>query len=316
MSVTWTNELTETLIDLYHNQIVLWDSSDVHYKNKNKKKDAWKSISDIMGLHELEIQRKIKNLTAQFFREKKKLKEDNKSGSSTSETPRWFAYQRLLFLTDRNEPRLCAERGLNESHDSGLEKSAGEECSHNQSPLRNEVNANDITLSETQPGYLSLSDIRRSIKGSKRKISNYDQQQEGPCDILKELQTKKSRNRFAIFGEHVAAKIEALKSSYAQNVVEHLISNILFEASIGKYDYPAPRQMSPFSTHSSNSSFSLIHTHAAPSPQYASPPSPQLEYPTQTTQQIQSTPLAVLQIEHEPLTPKCPAAISPKVEYV
>ncbi|XP_064071803.1 uncharacterized protein LOC135193401 [Vanessa tameamea] len=315
MSVSWTNELTETLIDLYHNQSVLWDSSDVDYKNKHKKKDAWKTISDVMGLHELEIQRKIKNLTAQFFREKKKLKEDNKSGSSTSETPRWFAYQRLLFLTDRNEPRICVERGLNETHDSGLERSAGEESSHNQSPLRNEVNANDTTLPDPQSGYLSLSDIRKNIKGSKRKVSNYEQQQEGPYDIFKDFQTKKSRNRFTIFGEHVAAKIEALKSSYAQNVVEHLISNILFEASIGKYDYPAARQMSPFSTHSSNSSFSLMHTHA-PSPQYASPPSPQLEYPTQATQQTQNTPLTVLQIEHEPLTPKCPPAISPKVEYI
>ncbi|XP_050345627.1 uncharacterized protein LOC126770310 [Nymphalis io] len=314
MSITWTNELTETLIDLYRKQTLLWDSSDVDYKNKNKKKDAWKTISDIMGLHELEIQRKIKNLTAQFFREKKKLKEDNKFGSSTSDTPRWFAYQRLLFLTDRNEPRLSVEKGLNEIHDSGIERSTGEESSQNQTPLPNEVIANDIP--DPQPGYLSVSDVRKNIKGSKRKVSNCDLlQQEGSYDILKELKTKKSRNRFTIFGEHVAAKIEALKSSYAQNVVEHLISNILFEASIGKYDYPATRQMSPFSTNSSNSSYSLVHT-LAPSPQYASPPSPQLEYPVQATEQTQNTPLTVLQIEHEPLTPKFASAISPKSEYI
>uniref|UniRef100_A0A6P7FIT9 Uncharacterized protein LOC114329834 n=1 Tax=Diabrotica virgifera virgifera TaxID=50390 RepID=A0A6P7FIT9_DIAVI len=68
-------------------------------------------------------------------------------------------------------------------------------------------------------------------------------------------------------------KMEALKSSYAQNVVEHEISNILFQASIGKYDYPATGQMTPISTHSSSSSFP-IHPPLS-SPQYVSSPSPQ-----------------------------------------
>lgn len=56
----WTNELTETLIDLYHKKNELWDSSNENYKNKDMKKDAWKSISDAMGIHMgvLEIQNK------------------------------------------------------------------------------------------------------------------------------------------------------------------------------------------------------------------------------------------------------------------
>ncbi|KAF5302381.1 hypothetical protein FQA39_LY10420 [Lamprigera yunnana] len=123
--ITWTNELTDTLIDLYRAQSVLWDSSDEGYKNKNKKKDAWKTITDVMGLHEFEfeIQRKIKNLTAQFFREKKKIKGDNKSAAAASDTPKWFAYKRLLYFTDRNEPRLCVEKGLNETRHSEAELS-------------------------------------------------------------------------------------------------------------------------------------------------------------------------------------------------
>lgn len=71
-------------------------------------------------------------------------------------------------------------------------------------------------------------------KRSKREFSDQDEDYHLP----EELQSKKSRNRFTIFGEYVGTKIEALKSKYSQNVVEHLISNILFDASIGKYDHP------------------------------------------------------------------------------
>lgn len=87
-------------------------------------------------------------------------------------------------------------------------------------------------------------------------------------------------------------KMEALKSSYAQNVVEHEISNILFQASIGKYDYPATGHsghMTPISTHSSSSSFPIHPPLSSPddtssltshynqllSPLYVSSPSPQ-----------------------------------------
>lgn len=115
MSVMWTNELIYQLIDLYRTQTVLWNPKDVHYRNKNKKKDAWKIISDVIRIHELELQRKIKNLTTQFFREKKKIKEENTSEAAAN-TSRWFAYQRLLFLTDRNDPTISIENGLNETH--------------------------------------------------------------------------------------------------------------------------------------------------------------------------------------------------------
>lgn len=119
-SAAWTNDLFDQLIDLYHERSVLWNPSDENYKNKNKKKDAWKEISDIIGIHELELQRKIKNLTAQFFREKKRIKEEHKSGAATSNTSKWYGYERLLFLTDRNEPRVCVEKGLNETQVSML----------------------------------------------------------------------------------------------------------------------------------------------------------------------------------------------------
>ncbi|XP_072399259.1 uncharacterized protein [Diabrotica undecimpunctata] len=250
MAVVWTNELTETLIHLYHSQTVLWDSTDENYKNKNKKKDSWKSISNFMGLHELELRRKIKNLTSQFFREKKKLKDDTKSGAC--DTPRWFAYQWLLFLTDKNEPRSFVEKELNEAYDSDSEKNI-EIDSFILNPSIKEEHIDDIATQalpepqplDQQPGPSTTSQIIENRQASKRRATISDQRQEETYNLLNELKAKNPRNRFTIFGEYVATKVEALNSSYAQNMVEHLISNILFEASIGKYDYPATKENNP-----------------------------------------------------------------------
>lgn len=45
------------------------------------------------------------------------------------------------------------------------------------------------------------------------------------------------RDEFNIFGEHIANKIRKLPSVHAQNTVQHLISNLLYEAELGKYNY-------------------------------------------------------------------------------
>lgn len=114
MSITWTIDLSNTLIDLYRSQRLLWDTSHVDFKNINRKREAWQLISETMGLHVLEIKRKIKNLAAQFLREQKKIEERVGAGYS-SDTPKWFAYNRLMFLSDRNETSFFGKTELIET---------------------------------------------------------------------------------------------------------------------------------------------------------------------------------------------------------
>lgn len=78
-------------------------------------------------------------------------------------------------------------------------------------------------------------------KGRKRKYANVtiDEKQNEAYALMKDLQNqKKSRDKFHVFGEHVAFKIRGLRTEQAQNTVEHLICNILWEADMGKYDQP------------------------------------------------------------------------------
>lgn len=67
------------------------------------KKGVWKTISDAMGtrLWNTKVNKKIDGTG---FQREKGNKKDNKSGATNSDTIRWFAYKRLLFLTDRDKP--------------------------------------------------------------------------------------------------------------------------------------------------------------------------------------------------------------------
>lgn len=46
------------------------------------------------------------------------------------------------------------------------------------------------------------------------------------------------RDEYDIFGELVAHKIRCLNTHFAKATVQHQINNILYDAQVGKYDYP------------------------------------------------------------------------------
>lgn len=73
----------------------------------------------------------------------------------------------------------------------------------------------------------------------KKKNTDGDEQRQEAYLIMKELYGNKvERDECHIFGELVAGKLRKLKTDYARDAVQHVISNILWEASLGKYDYP------------------------------------------------------------------------------
>lgn len=65
---------------------------------------------------------------------------------------------------------------------------------------------------------------------------------EEALSILRGIQGRHTSglDQFKTFGELVGLRIKDLPSSNAQKIVKHLISNILFEAEMGKYDYGNP----------------------------------------------------------------------------
>lgn len=105
----WSNEKVLTLINLYHSRPILWDCKLKKYKDHNKIHDAFTEIAASFGVEKEEIERKLKNLISHFSREIKKEKDSIKSYKSGSGSKvyksKWFAYQSMKFLREKNRPK-------------------------------------------------------------------------------------------------------------------------------------------------------------------------------------------------------------------
>lgn len=104
--LVWSREQVRSLVDLYRDRPLLWDHTSDLYKDKSKKHCAWQEIAKAMKMTKLEVQTKMRILMIQFKRESKKLESYSLTDCGRS---KWFAYDSLVFLKDRSNPRHCRE---------------------------------------------------------------------------------------------------------------------------------------------------------------------------------------------------------------
>lgn len=109
----WNVEDTCKLIELYRESPILWDPTNLNYKNKFKKADALKEIGVSLNTDANEIDRKLKNVCSQYSRERRMYKAMKKSGAGRDFRAKWFGYDLMAFLQDKNKPRKLREAGLN-----------------------------------------------------------------------------------------------------------------------------------------------------------------------------------------------------------
>lgn len=104
--MNWSDEQTISFIEMYRDRPVLWRSSDPEYKNRNKRHDALIEIAVSFGIEKQDVEKKIKNLQSQFARERKREKQSRTTGTGADEAynSKWFAYQIMMFLVDKNNP--------------------------------------------------------------------------------------------------------------------------------------------------------------------------------------------------------------------
>ncbi|KAG5875074.1 hypothetical protein JTB14_004807 [Gonioctena quinquepunctata] len=112
--MSFTNEQTLTLIDMYRVRPILWDPTQMEYGNKNKRHDMMMEIAVALAIDEGDVEKKIKNLQTTFARERKKMKDSRKTGSGCEETyvNKWFAHQGMMFLADKNKPRTTVDTDI------------------------------------------------------------------------------------------------------------------------------------------------------------------------------------------------------------
>lgn len=107
----WSTDEISTLIDAFREHRNLWDPKDANYKNRIRKMDSYKEIAQIFDINWLEIERKIKNIISQYQRERRNYKKMKTSGAGQYFAPKWFGYNAMSFMHDRNKPRKGIQMG-------------------------------------------------------------------------------------------------------------------------------------------------------------------------------------------------------------
>lgn len=69
------------LIELYKNYPLLYNPKNKNYRNKNKREDAWKEISQIMKITASTLKTKMKTLMGTYRSEKSREKKSRITGS-------------------------------------------------------------------------------------------------------------------------------------------------------------------------------------------------------------------------------------------
>lgn len=107
----WTTEEIGILIEAYREHRNLWDPKNLDYKNRIKKMDSYKEIAGLFDTSSEEVERKVKNIISQYQRERRNYKKMKKSGAGQHFKAKWFGYNAMSFLHDKNKPRKGIQVG-------------------------------------------------------------------------------------------------------------------------------------------------------------------------------------------------------------
>ncbi|XP_049802550.1 uncharacterized protein LOC126236924 isoform X1 [Schistocerca nitens] len=291
----WSTETALKLIECYRERECLWDPTNCDYKNKLKRLDAWREISELLERNVNDVRKKMESLLTSFRRERQR--EANQTGSGSDEVYRstWFAFSSMGFLHDKVATK---KSGTQRSfHNRTLRKdistprgsgSATAKRSYNEE-TDGEDKGNDEPA--TTPDSCKKSRISDPSAPNQSNHSRADM----AYDLNLELNEKRCpRDESSIYGDYIAAKHRKY-SQHTKSVVEHLVGQILFKADMGLYETefttPHPQPQNRF--YNSNKQH-VSSTHTRPSPSLlqtysAQSPSPSNAFQTNDAELHQNT---------------------------
>lgn len=104
--------------------------------------------------------------------------------------------------------------------------------------------------------------VPKTFRKRFRQQVTQDRTSEEALKLLKDMyESRRDRDETDIFGEYVASKLKEIKNTYARNTAQYHINNILFNASMGEYDWPTTTMETP-----SNAAGAFKGYSSAPSP--------------------------------------------------
>uniref|UniRef100_A0A6P7FTV7 Uncharacterized protein LOC114333942 isoform X2 n=1 Tax=Diabrotica virgifera virgifera TaxID=50390 RepID=A0A6P7FTV7_DIAVI len=271
----WNQRKCLNLIDGYERSPELWNTKHGQYYNKRRKNDAWIMIANKVGCTPEEAKRKMDSLQASFRREKAKV--NKTTGTDEVYVSRWFAFSRMAFLLDRDEPIDSVDKDEPRTTTDSVEEAYTEpvitmyeaELMQIPSPLPEEL----AETSKRKRKATVTTSVSLMRKQKRHYLSDYDAKFDEALGILKNsVANNVTSDACGVYGQHVAFKLRSYTRT-TRNIVEHHINNILFKADMGHYSStvttPVQHQNIPQSPSSDASHAPSVHTPVpTPSPQH------------------------------------------------
>nr|XP_023019437.1 uncharacterized protein LOC111508231 [Leptinotarsa decemlineata] len=206
--------------------------STLHTIQKQNKNDAWESLVRNINLPQLSVaQKKMESSLGSFRREKAKTKrsEGTRKGAMDIYKSKWFAFDSIQFLMNRDEPRKGVNTENDEAELDDLEVSR--ESNKEQAQLEDEgvdmrSPAPSIQSFHSQPSSASLPTLKRN---KKQKQPAEDPRLQRAFEIM---ESASNRRRSA---QHIAQKLIGY-SVRTRALVEREINTVLFRADMGYCD--------------------------------------------------------------------------------
>ncbi|XP_071639782.1 uncharacterized protein [Temnothorax longispinosus] len=260
----WDQEICIQLINEYKNKEVLWNPRDSAYYNKIKKEDAWRELAEKTGKSSEEVKKKIESLKGSYRREKTRVKTSMGTGKGRHEIykSKWFAYESLQFLEDKDEPRRTISNLQTVSDNEGTSNETFDENEERELERSQiiEDSINSQTLATEQ-----LTDEthcqNKEFKSPKKHPAKKRKTDEDPIitEALGYLRqttavSQQRKDQCSLFGDYIADKLRTFNNRL-RAIAQNRISNILFELEMNLYTNPDTHTSMHFTSPSDLSHF-------------------------------------------------------------
>ncbi|KAL0841901.1 hypothetical protein ABMA28_014136 [Loxostege sticticalis] len=202
-AMEWSKDKTLKLIELLQLNASLWNPSlcDTR-RDKQKRKEELRTISDILGISVPDTTKKIQHLRTQYNRESAREARANAEDPHDRYISNWYAFEYLHFMKDSNKPYRILQTDLN-SETSSV-------APHSESSI-------DCKLGLSPQHKIARTDSFSSPKSTDFVFPS----------------TPRNRDEFSVFGEYIANELRSLKGEKNLLVAKKKIQDVIFEVKMG-----------------------------------------------------------------------------------
>ncbi|XP_046976672.1 uncharacterized protein LOC124542833 [Vanessa cardui] len=236
----WNVENTILFIDCYKQKPILWDPTDINYYKNDLKNDAWSEIAKCLNTNVESCKHKITSLLSAFRREKNKTKKGKGTGKGASEVykSKWYAYEAMSFLMDRDKPRNRRDSTQSTQFDFENEESQQLELS----------DQGETSAKRTKKESPRLGLLKQALGVLKKSSEKNMEERSGDPEVQH-------------FCKFIASKLEKY-SKNTQNMLQYEIFDLFRKADSGYYEYYNNNYGRSYGYNSSNVTDNVTDSHA------------------------------------------------------